>query len=73
LDFAFGNFSAPNALEVKYESDIDWKDKKFSGVKLILKRYPKTKKVSIISKDKTATFKEGKINIEVLPAWRHLL
>lgn len=72
LDFVFGSFGVPNALEVKYESKINWLDKKFSGVKLFLKRYPEARKVIIISKNQAEVFKENKIGVEIIPAWKYL-
>lgn len=73
LDFIFGNFTAPKAAEVKYDSKFDWQDKRFGGVKLFIHRHPKTEEITIISKDREAHFKDGKVKINVTPAWRFLL
>jgi uncharacterized protein len=73
LDFAYGGFKSPTAVEVKYDLKFDWRDKKFDGVKLFLRRYPRTRKVIIVSRNVRETFKEGRCNITVVPAWDYLL
>jgi predicted AAA+ superfamily ATPase len=73
LDFAYGSFRIPKAIEIKYDSKFDWHDKRFMGVRLFLRRYPQTEQVVIVSKDKEAHFKEEKTKISVIPAWKFLL
>ncbi len=73
LDFACGNFTSPKAIEVKYDSRFDWQDKRFRGVKLFLKRYPQTKKITIITKDVEETIQDNKVTISIIPAWKYLL
>ncbi len=58
-------------LVVKYDFDLD--GRKFGGLRLFLKRYPKTKKIIIVSKDKEAEEKRGKTIIEIVPLWKYLL
>ncbi len=73
VDFILGDFKNPLPVEVKYISDFDWQDRRFSGVKLFLRRFPRVKEVLIISKDvETEITKEG-VNIKVIPAWKFLL
>ena len=73
LDFAFDNFQSPQAIEVKYDSQFDWQDKRFRGVKLFCKRYPHTREVTIITKDAEQTIQDDKLRIFVIPAWKYLL
>ena len=73
LDFAFDNFQSPKAIEVKYDSQFDWQDKRFRGVKLFCKRYPHTREVTIITKDAEQTIQDDKLRIFVIPAWKYLL
>jgi len=72
LDFVCGSFKSPSAIEVKYDSEFDWEDKKFAGIKLFIKRYPQIKDVTIISKNATKIFKKGKLKISAIPAWKYL-
>lgn len=73
VDFILGDFKNPLPIEVKYISDFDWQDRRFSGVKLFLRRFPRVKEVLIISKDvETEIAKEGVV-IKVIPAWKFLL
>ena len=73
VDFVIGGYKKYLPVEVKYQSSIDWADRKFSGMKLFLKRYPKTSKALVISKDKEAEFKENGVVIKVMPLWKFLL
>jgi len=72
VDFVLGGFKKPLPVEVKYSSGFDWLDRKFSGIKLFLHRFPRTKKVLIISKDSEVEMKEKNIKIKVLPLWKFL-
>jgi len=73
VDFILGDFKNPLPIEVKYISDFDWQDRRFSGIKLFLRRFPGVKEVLIISKDvETEIAKEGVV-IKVIPAWKFLL
>ena len=71
--FIIGDFKNPIPVEVKYTSDFNWRDKRFSGIKLFLKRFPKTKKALIISKDVETEIDEGKVTIRIIPLWKFLL
>ena len=73
VDLVLGDFKNPLPVEVKYISDFDWQDRRFSGVKLFLRRFSRVKEVLIISRDvETETAKEGVV-IKVIPAWKFLL
>jgi hypothetical protein len=73
IDFVCGSFKLPTATEVKYESKFDWKDKKFMGVRLFIRRYPSVREVTIVSKNVMQTLKDGKLKISVVPAWEYVL
>ena len=66
-----GNTTLP--IEVKYSSEFDWKDKKYSGLKLYLQKNTNTLKARIISKDIETESKENKAEINVTPLWKFLL
>ena len=72
VDFVIGDFKKPLPIEVKYSSGFDWQDRKFSGIKLFLRRFPRTKETLIISKDSKIEMKEQNIIIKVLPLWKFL-
>jgi len=72
VDFVIGDFNNPVPIEVKYSAGFDWQDRKFSGIKLFLRRFPRTKEVLIISKDSELEMKEQNITIKVLPLWKFL-
>lgn len=73
VDFVVGGFKLPQPIEVKYSSNINWQDKRLDGIRLFLKRYPRVKKVLIITKDSDFEIKSGKIVIKATPLWRLLL
>jgi len=73
VDFVTGSFKDPLPVEVKYISEFNWQDKRFSGVKLFLRRFPKTKEILIISKDVETEIKKGNTTIKVVPLWKFLL
>ncbi len=71
-DFVYGSVREPSALEVKYDSEIDWGDKRFAGIKLFTNRYKGVKELTVISKSVSAKIKEGTLTINVIPAWKFL-
>lgn len=73
VDFITGSFKNPMPVEVKYISKFNWQDKRFSGVKLFLRRFPGTKEILIISKDAETEIKQRNIAIKVVPLWKFLL
>jgi len=73
VDFVLGDLRRPLPVEVKYGSGFDWQDRKFSGVKLFLRRFLKTKEVLIISKDSELEMEEQNITIKVIPLWKFLI
>ena len=73
LDFACSSFQSPQAIEVKYVTELDWQDKRLKGVKLFLRRYPQTKKVIIITKNVDKKITDDKVTISMVPAWKYLI
>ena len=73
LDFVTGGVNDPFPLEVKYISTFDLKDRRFSGLRLFLRRHPKTKRALIISKNIEAEAKANSTEVRVIPLWKFLL
>ncbi|MFH2084067.1 MAG: ATP-binding protein, partial [Candidatus Omnitrophota bacterium] len=73
VDFITGSVKSPLPIEVKYDSDFDLDGRKFDGMRLFLKRYPKTKKIIIVSRDKEAEERRGQTVIKIIPLWKYLL
>lgn len=72
VDFVYGSFKLPRVIEAKYETVFNWGDKRYSGLRLFLRRYPGTKDIIVVSKAAEAEFQENKAKISVIPAWRFL-
>ena len=72
VDFVTGSVKKPTPIEVKYVTSFDWKDKKFSGIRLFRRRYPSTRKVVIVSKNVEAHMMDGSFSISVTPLWKFL-
>lgn len=73
VDFVIGSYNRPYPIEVKYSSGFNWESRKFSGIKLFLRRYPKIRKVLIVTKDTESQSRVGKVTIETIPLWKSLL
>jgi uncharacterized protein len=52
---------------------MDRADKKFSGIKLFLRRYPKTPEVLLITRSLETELKVGQTVARAIPLWRFLL
>jgi len=72
VDFVVGDFKNPIPVEVKYISEFNWQDKRFSGIKLFLRRFPGIKEALIISKDVETEINERGTVIKVIPLWKFL-
>jgi len=72
VDFVIGDFNNPFPIEVKYSSGFDWQDRKYSGIKLFLRRFPRTREALIISKDFESEMKEQNTAVKILPLWKLL-
>jgi predicted AAA+ superfamily ATPase len=73
VDFITGTLGKPNPVEVKYLSSFDWSDRRFSGVKLFLRRFPNTKRILIITRNVETELKISSVNILIMPLWKFLL
>jgi len=73
VDFITGTTGKPCPVEVKYVSSFDWSDRRFSGVKLFLRRFPNTKRVLLITRNVETELKIDSTDISVVPLWKSLL
>ena len=73
VDFVTGDIKHPLPIEAKYISSLDWKDRRFGGIKLFLRRYPNTEQVIIITKTVETRTNLNGTEIILIPAWRFLL
>ena len=73
VDFCLGSFQNPQAVEAKYVDQFDWEDKKYDGIRAFLKKNPKSERITIISKSVETDFKNAKISILIIPAWKYFL
>ena len=73
VDFITGTTEKPCPVEVKYVSSFDWSDRRFSGVKLFLRRFPTTKRVLLITRNVETELKIDSTDISVVPLWKFLL
>jgi predicted AAA+ superfamily ATPase len=73
VDFIVGDAERFIPVEVKFISSLDWTEKKFSGIKLFLRRFPKTPEVLLITKSLQTELKEGQTVVRAIPLWRFLL
>jgi len=73
VDFITGTTGKPCPVEVKYVSSFDWSDRRFSGVKLFLRRFPTTKRVLLITRNVETELKIDSTDISVVPLWKSLL
>lgn len=73
VDFVMGTEESPLPLEVKYLESFDWQDKRFSGLRLFLKRFPATRKALVITKSAETTMEVNGVEINALPLWKFLL
>jgi uncharacterized protein len=68
-----GTANRPLPVEVKFISTLDWSEKRFSGLKLFLRRHPETKEALLITKNVDRDFKHGPAFIRAVPLWRFLI
>jgi predicted AAA+ superfamily ATPase len=72
VDFVTGSIKKPSPIEVKYVTSFDWKDKRFSGIRLFQRRYPSTRKVLVVSKNVETQMTADTLSISVTPLWKFL-
>jgi predicted AAA+ superfamily ATPase len=73
VDFITGTAGKPCPVEIKYVSLFDWSDRRFSGVKLFLRRFPNTKRVLLITRNIETELKIDSTDISAIPLWKFLL
>jgi predicted AAA+ superfamily ATPase len=73
VDFIVGGAEKFIPVEVKFISSLDWSEKKFSGIKLFLRRFPRTREVLLITRSVDTELKEGQTIVRAVPLWRFLL
>lgn len=73
VDFIIGDTRNPMPVEVKYIPSFDWKDRRFSGIRLFLKRFPQTQKALLITKGVDTVIKSNDTEIRAVPLWSFLL
>lgn len=73
VDFICGGFKQPRPVEVKYETLFDWESRRFGGLKLFLKEYPRTSNALVVTKSTQTEFMHGKTRVHVVPLWKMLL
>lgn len=73
VDFVFGSYRVPMAVEVKYEDAFSWEDRRYDSVRLFLKRFPTCRKVTVVTRDAAGEVEAGPAKITAIPLWRYLL
>ncbi len=73
IDFIVDRYKKPYVVESKYFSNLEWHDKRLTGLKLFFKKHPDIKKGVIVTKDKEKRFKDSNKEIELIPLWKFLL
>ena len=73
VDFITGDPKGPLPVEVKYISSADWSDRRFSGIRLFLRRFPSTKKALIITRNVQTEIRTNDTEVKFIPLWRFLL
>jgi hypothetical protein len=73
VDFVTGTFKEPLPIESKYVSIMDWKDRRLAGLRLFLRRFPKTKQVILVTKNFEGESTMDTAKIIAVPLWKFLL
>lgn len=73
VDFVVGSVQQPAAIEVKYDNEFDWSDRRLHGVRLFLRRFPACREVTVVTRDAAAELQVGDTRVAALPLWRYLL
>ena len=72
VDFVTGSVGDPMPVEVKYVSELEWGDKRFAGVRLFLRRFPRTRHALLVTRSVDKEFKAGDVTIKAIPLWKFL-
>lgn len=73
VDFVMGSHNAPTAVEVKYLDSFNWEDRRFDGVRLFLRRFPSSHRVTVVTRDAAGQVEVGHAKVTAVPMWRYLL
>ncbi|MBM4270661.1 MAG: ATP-binding protein [Deltaproteobacteria bacterium] len=73
VDFITGSYKAPLPVEAKYVVNLDWKDKRLTGLRLFLRRFPKTKKIFLVTMSFEGESTLDNAKIMAVPLWKFLL
>jgi hypothetical protein len=73
VDFVIGTAVAPLPIEVKYLSSFDGDDRRYAGLKLFLKRFPKSIRAVVVTRAVDKEEKIGTTPVCCVPLWKLLL
>lgn len=73
LDFVTGTYQTPLPVEVKYVDRLTVDDKRLAGLKLFLRRFPKTEEAEIVTKSVEREERLQGVKIKTIPLWQFLL
>lgn len=73
LDFVTGTHQNLLPVEVKYVENLKMDDKRLSGLKLFLKKFPDVRMAKIVTKNIEGVEHFQKTEIEMIPLWQFLL
>ena len=73
VDFIIGSYNSPLPVEAKYVDAIDWNDRRLSGLRLFLRRFPGTKQMVLVTKNFEGETKIAEASIIAVPLWKFLL
>jgi len=72
VDFVIGSAGDPAPIEVKYVTSLDWKDRRFDGVRLLLNRFPGVRSILLVTKSVELTTSINNVAVHVVPLWKFL-
>jgi hypothetical protein len=73
VDFVIGTNRVPLPIEVKFVSSFDRDDRKYAGLKLFLRRFPKTKQAVVVTRAAEKEEEIGGTPVRCVPLWKFLL
>jgi predicted AAA+ superfamily ATPase len=73
VDFVTGPPDRPVAVEVRYGDSFDWNDRRFRGVRLLLRRFPACRSVTVVTRSAAGEAQAGNAKVTAVPLWRYLL
>jgi predicted AAA+ superfamily ATPase len=73
VDFVTGVYKSPLPVEVKYVAELDWKDKRISGLRLFLRRFRKTKRAVLVTRNFEGETTLDAASVIAVPLWKFLL